>query len=98
MGKRRVRFDEDDLKIIFEQFMRDQYLQEDGRIIGFEYKTRKIKRGGDYYKDGVDDPDYPGEVEVVQWIKVLIDTSGRRKNDEAGDEEAGGDGGSDGGA
>lgn len=91
MGKRRIRFDEDDLKIIFGKFMEDTYLGEDGYIVGFEYKTRKIKRGGDYYKDGVDDPDYPGEVEVIQWIKVLIDTKHRRKEKDDGEGEESGD-------
>ena len=73
------------------------YIQEGHKILGFEYKTRTIKKGGDYYKDGVNDKDYPGEVEVIKWIKVLIGPSGKRAKEEPDDDveraeaEGGGD-------
>jgi hypothetical protein len=76
---RRTRLDEDDLIIMLTPTLTEQgYIQEGHKILGFEYKTRTIKKGGDYYKDGVNDKDYPGEVEVIKWIKVLIGPSGKR--------------------
>ena len=78
---RRIRFDEGDLKIIFSQFMEPGgFIHEGEDIIGFEYKTRRIKKGGDYYKDGITDPDYPADgVEVITWVKVLLSKGKRSK-------------------
>jgi hypothetical protein len=79
---RRVRLDEDDLTVFLAPILQEQgYIQEGHAILGFEYKTRTIKKGGDYYKDGVTDKDYPGEVEVIKWIKVLIGPSKKRERD-----------------
>lgn len=83
MSKRRTRLDEDDLKDFLAQALKlNGYLDEDAKVIGIEFKTKKIKKGGDYYKDGVDDPEYPGEVEVVQWVKVLSEVPKKRSSDE----------------
>lgn len=83
MGKRRIRLDENDLVAFLTPALADAgYLDEGAQIVGFEFKTKRIKRGGDYYKDGVSDPDYPGEVEIVRWIKVLTDTGRRRRKEE----------------
>ena len=76
---RRTRLDEDDLIVMLTPTLTEQgYIQEGHKILGFEYKTRTLKKGGDYYKDGVNDKDYPGEVEVIKWIKVLIGPGGKR--------------------
>ena len=89
MGKRRIKLNEDDLKAFLTTALADAgYMDEGAHIVGFEYKTKTIKRGGDYYKDGVNDKDYPGEVEVVKFIKVLTDTGRRRKQeDDPGEED-----------
>jgi len=77
---RRVRLDEDDLVVMLTPMLAEQgYIAEGHKIIGFEYQTRTIKKGGDYYKDGVNDKDYPGEVEVIKWLKVLIGPKKRQK-------------------
>lgn len=78
---RRVRLDEDDLIVFLRPMMEEQgYITEGHEILGFEYKTRKIKKGGDYYKDGVKDGEYPPEgVEEVRWIKVLVGPRKRRQ-------------------
>ena len=84
---RRVRLDEDDLVVFLSPVLKEQgYIAEDHAILGFEYKTRTIKKGGDYYKDGVNDKDYPGEVEVIKWLKVLIGPKkGRKQDDDVAD-------------
>ncbi len=83
MGKRRIRLDEQDLKDFLGPALASSgYMDKNAEIIGFEFKTKRIKRGGDYYKDGVDDPEYPGEVEIIQWIKVLTDTGHRKRDDD----------------
>jgi hypothetical protein len=77
---KRTRLDEEDLKIFLTPGLEEQgYIPEGHVILGFEYKTRTIKKGGDYYKDGVEDKDYPGEVEVIKWIKVLIGPKKRQQ-------------------
>lgn len=80
---RRVRLDTEDLMVFLRGPMEEQgYIAEGHQILGFEYKTRKIKRGGDYYKDGVKDGEYPTEgVDEIQWIKVLIGP-GKKKDRE----------------
>jgi hypothetical protein len=89
MGIRRVRLDEEDLVVYLTHALGEQgYIAEGNEILGFEYKTRTIKKGGDYYKDGVDDKDYPGEVEVIKWIKVLIGPSKKRRELEEEDDVA----------
>ena len=79
MGKRRIKLNEDDLKSFLGSALRDAGYMVDAEIVGFEYTTKTIKKGGDYYKDGVDDPEYSGEVEVVKFIKVLTETVKRRR-------------------
>lgn len=82
MAKRRIKLNEEDLKAFLSDALRSSgYMTDDAEIVGFEYKTRTIRKGGDYYKDGVDDKDYPGEVEVVKFIKVLTDTGRQRKGE-----------------
>ena len=80
---RRVRLDADDLIVFLTPVLEEQgYITEGHKIVGFEYKTRKIKKGGDYYKDGVKDGEYPAEgVDEIQWIKVLIAPSKRVKTE-----------------
>lgn len=77
---RRVRLDEDDLIVFLTGPLMEQgYIAEGHKILGFEYKSRKIKKGGDYYKDGVKDKDFPADgVEEVRWIKVLVGPSKKR--------------------
>jgi len=88
MGKRRIKLLEEDLKSFLADGLRNSgYMSEEDEIIGFEYKTRRIKKGGDYYKDGVDDPAYPGEVEEVVTVKVLVET-GRKPRDDDGNDES----------
>jgi hypothetical protein len=83
VSKRRIRLDEQDLKDFLGSALRSSgYMNEDAQILGFEYKTKKIKKGGDYYADGVADKDYPGEVEEVVWIKVLTETKGKKEREE----------------
>ncbi len=88
---RRVRLDEDDLMVFLRGPLEEQgYIAEGHEIIGFEYKTRKIKKGGDYYKDGVKDGEYPPEgVEEIRWIKVLVGPSRRRKSKDESDDVEG---------
>ncbi len=87
MGKRRIRLDEEDLVVLLEPALRSSgFMAEDTHIVGFEYKTRRIRRGGDYY-DSLGPEEMPPEgVEVVRWIKVLTDTK-RRKHEESEDED-----------
>ena len=88
---RRVRLDEDDLKIYLTQALGEQgYIKEGHEIIGFEYKTRTIKRGGSYYYDVVKDGEAPPPegVEVVKWIKVLIGPPKKRDQEHELDAEA----------
>lgn len=86
---RRVRLDEADLRIYLgEALGREGYIAEGHEVLGFEYKTRRIKRGGDYYKDGVEDGEYPPEgVEEIRWIKVLIGPPKGRKRQEREDDD-----------
>lgn len=88
---RRVRLDEDDLIVFLRGPLEEQgYIQEGHEILGFEYKTKKIKKGGDYYKDGVKDGEYPPEgVDEVRWIKVLVGPGRRRKAKEQPDDVEG---------
>ena len=80
---RRVRLDTDDLIVFLKPVLEEQgYIAEGHQIIGFEYKTRKIKRGGDYY-DPIKDGEVPPEgIEIVKWIKVLIGPERRKKHDD----------------
>lgn len=81
MSKRIVKFDEDDLKVIFEGYMEHAgFKTEEQEIVGFAYGFRRIKKGGDFYKDVVD-KDGP-DVERVKWIKVLMVEKGRKKEPE----------------
>lgn len=99
MGKRRIRLDDEDLKAFLTDALSSSgYMEPGDKILGFEYKTKRIKKGGDYYKDGVDDPNYPGEVEEVVWLKALIETGRKPKEDDdavvvADDRPDGGGGG-----
>lgn len=80
---RRVRLDKEDLIVFLTPVMAEQgYIAEGHQVLGFEFKTRKIKRGGDYYKDGVKDGEYPPDgVDEVQWVKVLIGPKKKQKKE-----------------
>lgn len=82
MSKRRIKLNEDDLKSFLGSSLRASgFMDEDSEIIGFEYKVKRIKKGGDYYKDGIDDPEYPKDgVEEVVMIKVLTETKRKRSS------------------
>ena len=85
MSKRRIKLNEDDLKSFLTIGLRSSgFMTEHSKIIGFEYKTKRIKKGGDYYKDGIDDPEYPKDgVDEVVMVKVLTETiEPRNKKDE----------------
>lgn len=85
MSKRRIKLNEDDLRDFLTIGLRSSgFMQEHSKIIGFEYKVKRIKKGGDYYKDGIDDPDYPKDgVDEVVMVKVLTETiEPRRGKDE----------------
>jgi hypothetical protein len=84
MTKRRIKLNEDDLKSFLTMSLRSSgFMTEESEIIGFEYKVKRIKKGGDYYKDGIDDPDYPNDgVEEVVMVKVLTETKARKNKDE----------------
>ena len=73
---RRTRLDEDDLKSILGDAMRGTWFDEGAEIVAIEFRTRSLKRGGDYYRDvaGPDDRD----VEVVKSVVVVTRS---RKND-----------------
>ena len=90
MSKRRIKLDEDDLRDFLTIGLRSSgYMTEHSKIIGFEYKTKRIKKGGDYYKDGIDDPDYPKDgVDELIFVKVLTETIEPRgkKEDEPSDD------------
>ena len=86
---RRVRLDTDDLISYLRPSLEEQgYIAEGHEIIGFEYKTRRIKKGGDYYKDGVKDGEFPPEgVEEIKWIKVLIGPMKKREREQEIEDE-----------
>lgn len=98
MGKRRIKLNEDDLKSFLTDGLRGSgFMQYEDEIIGFEYTTKTIKKGGDFYKDGVDDPEYKGDVEVVKFVKVLVETGRkRREEDDAASADEGSEGQEDG--
>jgi hypothetical protein len=87
---RRVRLDEEDLVVMLGPALAEQgYIPEGHEILGFEYKTKRIRKGGDYYRDGVKDGEYPPEgVDEVRWIKVLVGPAKRRQREEEPDVEA----------
>jgi hypothetical protein len=82
MSKRRIKLNEDDLRDFLGSSLRSSgFMDEDSEIIGFEYKVKRIKKGGDYYKDGIDDPEYPKDgVDEVVMIKVLTETKRKRSS------------------
>lgn len=90
MSKRRIKLNEDDLKSFLTMGLRSSgYMTEHSKIIGFEYTVKRIKKGGDYYKDGITDPDYPADgVDEVKFVKVLTETiePRRKKEDEPEDD------------
>lgn len=81
---RRIRLDPEDLIAYLKpELTATGYIAEGHEIKGFEYKTKKIKKGGDYYKDGVKDGEFPPEgVEELVWLKVLVGPAKRQKSDE----------------
>jgi hypothetical protein len=82
---RRIRLDEDDLRDYLTPLLAEQgYIKDDHEILGFEYRTRTIKRGGDYYRDEVKSGDAPPPegVEVIRWIKVLVGPPKRTRREE----------------
>jgi hypothetical protein len=82
MSKRRIKLNEDDLKSFLGEGLRSAgFMDVDSEILGFEYKVKRIKKGGDYYKDGIDDPEYPKDgVDEVVMIKVLTETKRKRSS------------------
>jgi hypothetical protein len=90
VSKRRIKLNEDDLKAFLTTALRDAgFMTAESEILGFEYTTKTIKKGGDFYKDGVDDPEYKGEVEVVKFVKVLTETKHRRSSEDASTDDEG---------
>jgi hypothetical protein len=82
MAKRKIKLNEDDLKSFLGSALKSSgFLTEDAEIIGFDYKTKAIKRGGDYYKDPADPSDK--DPEIVKFITVFTETKKTRKKDEA---------------
>ncbi len=71
---RKIMFTEDDLKVIFKDWMPGAgFLQDGQEIVGFEFRTRRIKAGGDYTKDAIPEGlEYDGPVEEVKKLYVLI--------------------------
>jgi hypothetical protein len=87
LGKRRHRLDEADLiDFLTIALQGSGYMTADEHIIGLEFKTRKIRAGGDYYKDPIDGTEPPGGVELVRWVKVLTDTGRQKATEEIADE------------
>lgn len=81
MGKRKIKLNEDDLRSFLGDALRSAgYLDEESEIIGFDYKVKAIKRGGDYYKDPADPSDK--DPELVKFVTVFTETKHRRKKDE----------------
>ena len=87
MSKRKVKLNEDDLKSFLGDALRASgYMDAESDIIGFEYITKAIKRGGDYYKDPAEPNDK--DPEIVKFIKVHTETKRKRRtNDEPEQEE-----------
>jgi len=83
MGKRILKLNEDDLVSFLGPALRSSgYMAEDQDIEGFTYSTRKIRKGGDFYKDVISDPMDTSEAEEVKFIKVLMSTRRRKKSEE----------------
>jgi hypothetical protein len=110
MSTRKIKLNEDDLKSFLGLALQSSgYMQEGQKIVGFEYRTRDIKREGDYYKDGmVRHADVKvaiadckcgcaakvelleeSQSEEVRWVKVVVDTSERRRKEEPAEPEDG---------
>ena len=70
---RRITFTDDDMRVIFRDHMLSSgFLQEDQEIVGFEFRTKRIKKDGDFYKDPADPNDPDDQVEVVRKVIVLV--------------------------
>lgn len=79
MAKRKIKLNEDDLKSFLGDALRSAgYLNEDSEIIGFDYKVKAIKRGGDYYKDPADPSDK--DPELVKFVTVHTETKRKRQS------------------
>lgn len=79
MSKRKIKLNEDDLKSFIGDALKSSgFLTDDAEIIGFEYKTKAIKRGGDYYKDPADPSDK--DPEIVKFIHVFTETKRKRSS------------------
>jgi len=87
VSKRKVKLNEDDLKSFLGDALRASgYMDAESDIIGLEYITKAIKRGGDYYKDPAEPSDK--DPEIVKFIKVHTETKRKRRtNDEPEQEE-----------
>ena len=80
---RKIRLDEDALSsLVLAGLESSGFVQDGSHIVGFEYATRTIKADGDYYRDVVG-PDYQGDVEVVKWVRVLVEEPAKEKDNEA---------------
>ena len=92
MSIRKIKLNEDDLKSFLTAALRDAgYMDEESEIVGFDYRTKAIKRGGDYYKDPADPADK--DPEIVKFVTVFTETKRKRRSKESSDEAI--DGGSD---
>jgi hypothetical protein len=71
---KKVLFFEDDLKVIFKEYMGPAgFLQDGQEIVGFEIRTRRIKAGGDYTKDAIPEGlEFDGPIEEIKKIYVLV--------------------------
>lgn len=72
MAVRKIRLDEDSLRSLLEDGLRQAgFLQEVDHIEGLEFKTRKIKAGGSFSSDPLE-TGYAGEVELVRWVRAVV--------------------------
>jgi hypothetical protein len=78
MSKKVVKFDEDDLKVIFGDWMpHGGFLGHGEEIVGFTFKTRPVKKGGDYYE-----PINPGdEIEEIRYVQVHVQDAPRKRDE-----------------
>jgi hypothetical protein len=87
MAKRILKLTEEDLIAFLEPSLRASgWMADDLNIVGFTYSTRKLRKGGDFYKDVINDPHDTSEAEEVKFVKVLMQ-SGRKKKEEQPEEE-----------
>ena len=74
MPIKKIRLDEDSLASVIAASLKDAgFVPEGSSVRALELKTRTLKKGGDYYTDLVE-PGYAGEIELVKWVRVLVET------------------------